>query len=185
MARKPKPEPTPEPRNAVHMGRTQTILQNLLDACGERYLTPNDLSVRDAQETYPLYVKDKDIARARCGDGGDCVAAQACKRGTDADAVWVTHKYTWVLFERTSRTVYRYKNSPAMLSKVVIPLDTNDYDNIEAGMYLLTPPKGSERLGEGARRKQKSRASGERKVAKRRNRSVSPTSTMRVTRKPR
>jgi hypothetical protein len=165
------------------MGRTQTIIQNMLDDAGERYLTPDDFTVLDAEGTYALNIKQKDIRDACAGNGGSCVAARACKRALDTDAVWVSKGYTWAWLDRDSRVIHRFRNTTAMTRNVVEPLDSGRFDDIVPGLYELRAPKGTEKLGEGARRKRKSTASKTRKVPFRKNRKVNLTSTLRVTRK--
>ena len=108
----------------------------------------------DATQALSLFIQESDIGEAfDCvaqGDGSMCVMAQAGKR-IGAKAVYFYRTTAWIDFG--VGPIVRFQTSRAIYSNVIEPFDKGNRDDVEPGIYHLTPPVGSRSLGKDRNRK--------------------------------
>jgi hypothetical protein len=95
----------------------------------------------DATQTLSLYIHEGDIGEAfACaaqGNGSACVMAQAGMR-IGARAVYFYRTTAWIDFG--VGPIVRFMTSRAIYNNVIAPFDRGDRDNVQPGIYHLTPP---------------------------------------------
>jgi hypothetical protein len=107
----------------------------------------------DATQTLSLYIHEGDIGEAfACaaqGNGSACVMAQAGMR-IGARAVYFYRTTAWIDFG--VGPIVRFQTSRAIYNNVIAPFDRGDRDDVQPGIYHLTPPTPGNRLGKDRRR---------------------------------
>lgn len=111
----------------------------------------------DATQTLSLFIQDDDIneafACAAQGNGSACVMAQAGKR-IGAKAVYFYRTTAWVDFG--IGPIVRFRTTKSICDNVISPFDKGQRQNVQPGVYHLTPFTASRSLA-GMRSKEKSR----------------------------
>lgn len=102
----------------------------------------------DATQPLSLYIHEGDIGEAfDCaaqGDGSMCVMAQAGKR-IGAKSVYFYRTMAWVDFGQGP--IVRFQTSRAIYNNVIEPFDKGARDEVQPGIYHLTPPSPCRSLG--------------------------------------
>lgn len=101
----------------------------------------------DALEPISLYVTDADIDSAfKCaaqGNGSKCVMAQAGQR-LGAKSVYFYRTTAWVDFG--TGPILRFLTTKSVYDNVITPFDKGERENVNGGIYPLTPPTKSNSL---------------------------------------
>lgn len=108
----------------------------------------------DATQPLSLYIHEGDIGEAfDCaaqGDGSMCVMAQAGKR-IGAKSVYFYRTMAWVDFG--TGPIVRFQTSRAIYNNVIDPFDKGNREDVQPGIYHLTPPSPGKALGKDRNRK--------------------------------
>lgn len=121
----------------------------------------------DAMQTLSLYVTEADIdeafACAAHGNGSSCVMAQAGKR-IGAKSVYFYRTMAWVDFG--VGPIVRFQTSRSIYNNVIAPFDKGDQESVQPGLYHLTPPTKSRKLGidRGGKKRRPSNNDGSRSI---------------------
>jgi hypothetical protein len=111
-------------------------------------------TIRDAGNDLGIFINAKDIDRGKAGNPMKCTAARCLQRAVGDPGVNVA-VFLHVAYVQWPGlpSVRRYIVPPKLRDKVVIP--TDEREPVTPGDYTLKAPKGGERLGEAALRRDK------------------------------
>lgn len=99
--------------------------------------------MKDATKPMSFHVTAQDVMGSRCRSWTECAGANAIKRETGAETVWVKRTITVLAFPNGNITRYR---NPMMLTRAIEQYDvTGGY--FPEGMYRLYPIKESQKMG--------------------------------------
>lgn len=110
------------------------------------------LKVADARKSIRITVRDNDIINAAKLDHEGCAFALACKRQFHVQSVFFFRTTAWV---QRGRKLERFTLPPSV-QKEIVAFDRTQ--NMEAGVYQLTRPAGTQKLGQAQKRAPKRRS---------------------------
>lgn len=126
-----------------------------------RQFFPKVTEVKDARKSIWVEVTAKDSASANVKDHKSCAMAVACKRMQAADGVIVSMATAYVV---KGRNAIRYK-IPDSVSREIVSFDRKA--GFTPGMYQLSAPSPSSRLGGSQQRGSQKHSGKGRKVPRR------------------
>ncbi len=104
--------------------------------------------VLDAKRPVTINIRGKHIEDAVAMNGEQCVAGRCTLQALDAQYCWFYRNVCYVAWDDDG-PIYRYSNSMSLIKNVIRILDDPRRSNseIKPGLYTLTPPRPTQRLG--------------------------------------